>query len=261
MYDFHSHSNYSDGTFLLRMVRAAESADLEGIGFTDHCSVSTRDPPQSMRATHGFNLDLTYERRREGIARVRERTDIAVYDAVEMDYHPADETQIRSFLGQADFDYAIGSVHELAGRNVQVPSQFNDESDAELDALVEQYVESLIQLIESELFDVAAHLDLFERTDPLAGRATVDQYKRIARAFEDSRTVPEINAGRALRDRAIVHPRPGFLEVLLDHGVAFTIGSDSHAPAEVEDRTPFLREFVDETGLEPVDPPGLERSE
>ena len=261
MYDFHSHSNYSDGTFLLRMVRAAESADLEGIGFADHCSVSTRDPPQSMRATHGFNLDLTYERRRRGIARVRERTDIAVYDAVEMDYHPADEAEIRSFLEEADFDYAIGSVHELAGRNVQVPSQFSEESDAELDALVEQYVESLVQLIESELFDVAAHLDLFERTDPLAGRATADQYERIARAFEDSRTVPEINAGRALRERAIVHPRTGLLEALLERDVAFTVGSDSHAPSEVENRAPFLREFLEENGLDPVDPPGLERGE
>ncbi|GAB7020587.1 PHP domain-containing protein [Halostagnicola bangensis] len=261
MHDFHLHSNYSDGTFLLQMVRAAESAGLEGIGVTDHCTISTRDRPQSMRATHGFNLDLTYERRRRGIERVREQTEIAVYDAVEMDYHPDDEAEIRSFLEEANFDYAIGSVHELAGRNVQVPSHFSDESDAGLDDLVEQYVESLVQLIESELFDVAAHLDLFERTSPLAGRATINQYERIARAFDDSRTVPEINAGRALRDRAIVHPRPGLLEILLDHGVAFTIGSDSHAPIEVENRTPFLQEFVDEKGVTPVDPPGLERVE
>ncbi|AHF99536.1 histidinol phosphatase [Halostagnicola larsenii XH-48] len=258
MHDFHLHSNYSDGSFLLRMVRAAESAGLEGIGFADHCTVSARDGPRSARATHGFNLDLTYERRRRALERVRDETEISVYDAVEMDYHPEDETEIRSFLEEANFDYAIGSVHELAGRNVQVPTHFSDESDAQLDALVERYVQSLVELFESELFDVAAHIDLFERTEPLAERATVDQYRRIVRALEASRTVPEINAGRALGERALVHPRPRLLEMIRDRGVEFTLGTDSHAPAEIESRAPFLREFVDENGIEPIAPPRLE---
>ncbi|MGQ3412110.1 PHP domain-containing protein [Natrinema sp. LN54] len=258
MRDFHVHSNYSDGDFLRGMVRAAEAAGLEGVGFADHCNVASRAGPESMRSLYGFNLDLTYERRRRGIERLREEFDLEIYDAVEMDYDPRDEDAIDAFLDEADFDYAIGSVHGIGGNNVQVASNFAAMSDDERDAVTDEYFETLIALVESELFDIAAHVDLLERTPPLRGRATEAQYREVARAFADSRTVPEINAGRALTDAEIVHPSERFLTVLREHDVAVTVGTDSHHPSEIPDRADFLDDFVAETGLEPVEPAGLE---
>ncbi|RKD97569.1 PHP domain-containing protein [Halopiger aswanensis] len=258
MRDFHIHSNYSDGDFLGGMVRAAEAAGLEGVGFADHCNVAPRDHVERMRGLYGFNLDLTYERRREAIEGLRERRSIEIYDAVEMDYDPRDEDAIDVFLAEAGFDYAIGSVHEVDGKNVQVSSHFTDLSDEACDAVVDEYFDRLVSLIESELFDVAAHIDLIERTRPLRGRATTDHYRRVARALADSRTIPEINAGRALTDEEIVHPDEEFLEILREHDVAVTIGTDSHAPDEVGDRAEFLENFFAREGLEPATPPALE---
>ncbi len=258
MQDFHVHSNYSDGSFLRGMVRAAESAGLEGLGFADHCNVGAREHMAEMRRVYGFNLDLTYERRRQAIDRLRADTSLELYDAVEMDYHPADETEIRSFLESADFDYAIGSVHEVDGTNVQVASHFVDRSAAERDRIVESYYDRLVSLVESELFDVAAHVDLLERTKPLRGRATDAQYRRVADAFERSRTIPEINAGRALTDDEIVHPGTQFFEVLRDYDVPFTLGTDAHRPFEVENRAGFLAEFVERHDVDLVVPPALE---
>ncbi|ARS91336.1 PHP domain-containing protein [Natrarchaeobaculum aegyptiacum] len=258
MQDFHVHSNYSDGSFLERMVQAAESAGLEGIGFADHCALTQREPTASMRDLYGFNLDLTYERRREAIERLRERTSIDVYDAVEMDYDPRDEARIRSFLERADFEYAVGSVHEVDGRNVQVASAFVECSDAELDAVVDSYFDHLVALIDSGLFDVAAHVDLLERTEPLRGRAREGHYRRVADAFADSQTIPEINAGRATTDAGIVHPAGPFLEVIREREVPVTLGTDSHRPDEVGPRASFLEDFLDRWGLEPVVPPALE---
>ncbi|MDF9745164.1 PHP domain-containing protein [Natrinema salsiterrestre] len=258
MRDFHVHSNYSDGDFLRSMVRAAESAGLEGVGFADHCNVARRERPESMRSVYGFNLDLTYERRRRGIERLRDDSEIEIYDAVEMDYDPRDEPAIDGFLSEADFDYAIGSVHDVDGHNVQIASHFEDMSDAERDAVVDGYFDRLVALVESELFDIAAHVDLLERTPPLRGRATEDHYRRVAQAVADSRTVPEVNAGRALADAAVVHPSESFLTVLREHDVAVTVGTDSHHPAEIPDRVDFLTDFFDETGLEPAVPDGLE---
>lgn len=256
MQDFHVHSNYSDGSFLERMVRAAESAGLEGVGFADHCVLSPRDPTAT-RSLYGFNLDLTYERRREAIERLRDRSSIDVYDAVEMDYDPRDEDRIRSFLERADFEYTVGSVHEVDGRNVQVPSAFADSSDAELDAVVDDYFDRLVALIESELFDVAAHVDLVERIDPLRGRAREGHYRHVADAFADSRTIPEINAGRATSEDGIVHPAGPFLEVLRERAIPFTVGTDAHSPTEVGSRVTFLEDFLDRRELEPVRPPAL----
>lgn len=259
MRDFHVHSNYSDGDFLRSMVRAAESAGLEGVGFADHCNVASRDRPASMRSVYGFNLDLTHERRRQGIERLREDFEIDIYDAVEMDYDRRDEGAIESFLSEAGFDYATGSVHDVDGYNVQVAAHFTSMSEAERDAVVDHYFDKLVALVESELFDIAAHLDLLERTEPLRGQATEDHYRRVARALADSRTVPEINAGRALTDAEIVHPSETFLSVLREHDVAVTLGTDSHHPSEIGERADFLAGFVDEYGLEPVGPDELER--
>lgn len=254
MRDFHVHSNYSDGRFLDRMVHAAREAGLDGVGFTDHCNVSSRESMQTARASKGFNLDITYERRRKGIECLREDSEIEIYDAVEMDYDPRDETEIRAFLTGAAFDYSLGSVHSVNERNVQYPSNFEGMSDDELDRFVDRYFEKLVALIESELFDVAAHPDLIERTPALRDRATETHYRRAARAFADSRTIPEINAGRALRDAEIVHPSPTFRAILREYDTPITIGSDSHQPDEVRERTAFLDDYLRDIGLEPVTP-------
>jgi len=255
--DYHVHSNYSDGRFLPAMVRAASEAGLDAVGFADHCNVSPRAEPRAVRAKLGFNLDRTYERRRQGIEQVRADADIAVYDAVEMDYAPADERRIAAFLDEAGFDYAVGSVHEVRDLNVQNPANFRGMDDAERDAVVDEYFDALVALAESELFDVAAHPDLIERMPSLRGRATADHYRRAAEAFADSRTVPEINAGRALRDESVVHPASGFLDALRDRGVAITVGTDSHTPGEIGERAAFLREFLADRGIDAVAPPAL----
>jgi len=254
MQDFHVHSNYSDGSFLRGMVAAAEQAGLEGVGFADHCNVASREPAERMRNLYGFSLDQTYKRRRQALETLRETSSIEIYDAVEMDYDPRDEVAIGEFLETAAFDYTIGSVHAVDGKNVQVASNFADHSEGELEAVAETYVEHLLSLVESELFDVAAHVDLIERTDPLCGRLTDDHYRQIARAFADSRTIPEINAGRAMTDKQLVHPDPTLVSMLCEFDVPFTLGTDAHRPVEVEPRVQFLEQYLETNGIDPVGP-------
>ncbi|PSQ44967.1 histidinol-phosphatase [Halobacteriales archaeon SW_7_68_16] len=256
MYDFHTHTTYSDGRFMGWMARTAESAGYDGIGFADHCTVSTREPQRSYRRRRGFNLDLTYERRRAAIDEVREAVSIPLYDAAEVDYHPDDEAEIASLLDEAEFDYALGSVHFLDGHNVHHEEPFAAADEATRREYVDRYVEKLVALIESELFEIASHPDLVERNSVLRGVATRDHYERVADAFAASRTVPEINAGRALRDYGKFHPRPAFAEVLLDRGIAFTPGTDSHTPDQLEARHDPLADRFAELGIEPIHPLG-----
>jgi histidinol-phosphatase (PHP family) len=250
-HDYHTHSTYSDGSFLWSMVGAAAEAGLDGIGITDHCNVSAGADHDRRKKVMGFNLDQTFERRREGIEAVRERFDVDVHDAVEMDYEPDDEAAVADFLETADFDYAIGSVHYLDGVNVHFGSYFAEKSGAERRELVDRYFEKLVALVESELFEIAAHPDLFERTPELRGLATDDHYHAVAEAFRSSRTVPELNAGRALDTYGEFHPAPRFIEVLLDHDVRFTIGTDSHDPGEIEPRMEAMEELCERHGIDP----------
>jgi histidinol-phosphatase (PHP family) len=252
VYDYHVHSNYSDGRPLGFMLNAAADAGLSGIGFADHCNVYPSDGGERHRKTLGFNLDLTLDRRREAIELLDDEHEIDVFDAVEMDYHPAYHDEIASFLDDAGFDYAIGSVHELDRTNVHVRSHFADKPESERRDLVDRYFEKLEAMIDSELFAIAAHPDLVERNPYLRGFATDDHYERITAAFADSRTVPEINAGRVLDDYGEFHPSPGFLDALVDHGVDVTVGSDSHRPEAIEPRQAAIRSELDERGLDPA---------
>jgi len=250
--DYHVHSNYSDGSFIWSMCRAAEEAGLEAVGIADHCNVSPDERRADRKKAMGFNLDLTYERRREGIENVREHFDVRVFDAVEMDYDPDDEGSIETFLEEAGFDYAVGSVHVLDGMNVHVESYFARKPEPERRELVDRYFEKLVGLAESELFEIAAHPDLLERNPAFRGLATEDHYRRAAEAFADSRTVPEINAGRALDEYGRLHPDDAFLDTLLDHGVEVTVGTDSHEPEDVGPRVERIEAELAERGIVPV---------
>jgi histidinol-phosphatase (PHP family) len=254
MRDYHVHSNYSDGAFLFRMIAAAEDAGLDAVGVADHCILPASERQRHNRNAVGFTLDATHERRRAAINRLDERHDLEVYDAVEMDYDTRAEENIADFLADAGFDYAIGSVHSVDDTFVQWDGEFADMDDGELDAFVDDYYDALVALVESELFAIAAHPDLVERTESLRGRSTVDHYRRVADAFTDSRTVPELNAGRALRDIGVVHPADEFLEALLDRGVDVTLGTDAHAPEELGPRADFLSERVADLGTDPISP-------
>jgi len=251
MHDYHVHSNYSDGRMLPLMLDAAADAGLDGVGIADHCNVSERDRMQRFKREFGFNLDLTHERRREAIATLRSRYDLTIYDAVEMDYHPDDEREIRAFLEATDFDYAIGSVHELRGHNVH-QNYFADLSAAEQRDTVDEYFERVVALVESGLFDIVAHPDIVERNPALRGLATESHYRDVALALAESPTFPELNAGRIDREYGRFHPRSAFLDVLAEYDVPVTIGSDAHTPDALRERVPLLGERVAELGLDVV---------
>ena len=124
--------------------------------------------------------------------------------------------------------------------------------DAGRREVVDGYYDNLAALAESELFEIAAHADLVERTPELRGYSTAAHYEQVAAAFADSETVPEINAGRVLDEYGEFHPAPALLDSLLDHGVEFVIGSDSHRPEEVGDRIDALERRLDELDIEPT---------
>nr|WP_256558489.1 PHP domain-containing protein [Salinilacihabitans rarus] len=252
-HDYHAHSMYSDGRLLRQMVEAASEAGLSGIGISDHCIISERDAMIEVRNDIGFTFDLTYERRRSAIERLRETYDIEIYDAVEIDYDPRDEDAIDAFLGEANFQYAIGSVHNLENVNVHYESYFAEKPETERAALVDEYFEKVVGLVDSELFEIAAHLDLIERNPALQGFATESHYRQVAEALERSRTITELNAGRILDDYGEYHPSPSFLDILQEYNVSVTVGTDSHTPEALIDRIPHVAGWFEERGIEPTE--------
>lgn len=235
-YDYHVHSTYSDGSNLESMVQAAVDAGLDGVGFSDHADVMSSAADSFVE---------TYPDRRETIHALEREYDLRIFDGVEVDYYPGEEATIEAFLEEAGFEYAIGSVHRVEQVHVMTPEDVVDYDDDRKISTVDRYVTVLERLIRSEIFDVVAHLDVFERNVELRGLASEDHYEALAEALADSTTYPEINAGRVFDEYGQLHPRPSFLSILAEYDVAFVPGSDSHTPGEIRERVPHLREFFE----------------
>ena len=246
-YDLHTHSTYSDGSDLRSMVEAAREAGLSGIGITDHCTLIDDDFGRSDR----FDLEDTYEDRRREIEALRDEVDLEIYDGVEVCYSPAIEDRISTFLDEASFDYAIGSVHFADGYDFTTGAGTGSTSD-ERRAAVDRYFERQIDLVESGLFEVIAHVDLPNRLPALRDLATEAHYRRLADALDGSRTVPEINAGRVRRDYGDIHPNRAYLDAF--DGLPFVASSDAHRPHEVGPRVAVLDDVFEEYGLTRLDP-------
>ncbi|MFC7136896.1 PHP domain-containing protein [Halobaculum litoreum] len=201
------------------------------MGFADHCSVTRDDHWVAKRDRYARHFDLTYERRRDAIERLRGEYDLAVHDAVEVDYEPGSEDRIAAFLDEAGFDYALGSVHYVGRHTVFSFEDFSTPGTPAPETVVADYYDAVVALASSELFEIAAHVDVIEAHPQLAGRRTDEQVRRVADAFAASRTVPEVNAKRTTRDgEPDLHPTDDLLRALRDRGVRFTVGTDAHRP-------------------------------
>lgn len=252
-YDLHTHTTFSDGYDWQEMAAAADRAGLSGIGFTDHCPVV----PDEFGRRDRYGFAETYERRREEFADAA--LDIDVFDGAEINWVSPAAAEIADFLASADFEYTIGSVHFTASYYTAHPSEDLQKADDEVKrAAIEEYVDWQIDLVESELVDVLGHLDVTQRAGAYGELFERADYERLARALATSRTVPEINAGRLDRDGSILHPRREALEVFAEHGVPFVIGTDAHAPDQLERRIALLEEELDDLDVEILDlPPAL----
>jgi len=247
--DVHSHTTFSDGSTLAAMIDAAEAAGLAALGLTDHCIVTDDD----FGRREAYDLVETYEQRRAVVDAARENTSLTLYDAAEVSYVASETDAIQEFLSRADFAYTIGSVHFADQYDYTANGQYAAADDETRRAAVERYYDAVVGLVDSELFDVLGHLDLPERLSTLRGFSTAADYERVADALADSRTVPEINAGRVNRSLNQIHPDPEMLASFHDHGVEFVLGTDSHTPDELATRVPALEAAADRSAVAVVD--------
>lgn len=250
-FDYHTHSTYSDGGDIAAMAQRAADYGLAGIGFADHCNVTDPD----LRFHEVYSLHETYEARRAELRETREQVDIRLFDAVELDFDPDKVGRLEQFLDRVGFEYALGSVHHVEGRNVMHPPSTEQLSKNERTGLVDSYFEAVVSLIESELFDVVSHLDVPTRNPHLRGLPEREQYERVAGALARSRTVPEINLGRVLTPDAPLHPDPAFLDVFAEAGIRFVVGTDAHSPGHVTDRLDHVDSVLESLPVETVDGP------
>ena len=234
--DSHTHSENSfDGhDSVIMMCERAANMGLYSITVTDHCECNeyyeNRDNIDYRKCIEGSIKD-TAKARAMYIDRVN------VYTGIELGQPYQNRKAAEEVLSLAEYDFVIGSLHNLRGEQDFYFLEYTQEN---VRGLLERYFEELQELIEENNFDTLAHLTYPMRyiaANPDI-KADISEFQseleKVLKMLAESDKALEINTsglrqmiGKTLPDEDIIRR---FREL---GGKYVTIGSDAHRWGDV----------------------------
>jgi len=242
--DYHVHPDYSldaVGT-IEQYCRRALELGLKEICFTTHYDSDPfrKDEDPFMRI-EGEIVPLSEDNVKRYIEDVKKAGEkysslgLSVKVGLEVDYAPHIEKQLRPDLASFDLDYLLGAVHCLDHIAISASNEaeryFKGNS---LDEMVEEYYEVLTQAVESGLFDVIAHLDIYKKYGwGFYGEKTLTAHRGLVEPVLElivkNDLGMEINTGVLRRGHKEFCPGLEILNLALQMGVKINaFGSDAH---------------------------------
>lgn len=230
--DSHTHSECSfDGSdSIVMMCERACEAGLYSLAITDHCDcneyTSLNTHESISRSVKGIqSAKAIYSRR------------LHVLKGIELGQPTQDPVAADDALSLAEYDFVLGSLHNLRGEQDFYFLEYNEQNVPEL---LDRYFNELLELAQQNLFDSLAHLDYPMRY--ITGSAGIhpdmnryqDKLDTVLETLVKNDRALEINTS-GLR-QVIGRTIPG-AEVLTRFrelgGKYVTLGSDAHRWADI----------------------------
>jgi len=226
--DYHVHSDLSfDGSStMLEICEKAVKLNMKEIGFTDHMDFNPRD------LGYGFFEYEKYSSEIEG-ARSVFGEKIIIRKGIEIDYQSHYEDDVRRWLGDKEFDYAIGSVHYINDENVRYLL-----SKRPVNEVLEDYVDEVLHSIKSGLFDVIGHFtaDFIRHLAFGIGVKSdlLTSEKDVLREIVANELYLEVNTKELRGAYRETLPSKRIIEEYIKCGARlFSVGSDAHSTEDV----------------------------
>jgi len=209
--------------------RAAELG-LRRVCFTDHVPL-----PGGFDPRHRMSLQqLDDYVKMVGNAAKRWEGRLEVLLGLECDYLPGLEEYYEQLSRRYPWDFFLGSVHFLGHfGSDKLRFLFARDPGYRPEEVEETYWHQMAAMVDSRLFQVVAHFDLFKRRE-WSPRPYAKTIKKILAKMADTQTVLEINPSGLDREHtAAAYPHPEILQWARKAGVEICYGSDAHAPEQV----------------------------
>ncbi len=213
------------------MVESAIAEGLQSVCITDH---EDRD---YISEGNQWTFDADQYFAYMGRVQERYRDRISVRIGVEIGLQPHLGEYYKNYVGQKPFDFVIGSVHLIKGRDPYYKEFFEGRKDRE--AYEETFVETYENIRSIEDFDVLGHLDYVTRY----GRNQAEEYSyagfadiidQILRYLIERGKGIELNTAGLKYGLPYAHPHIDILRRYRElGGEILTIGSDAHKPEHV----------------------------
>ncbi|OGV48015.1 MAG: hypothetical protein A2X49_13320 [Lentisphaerae bacterium GWF2_52_8] len=230
--DYHTHTRlckHATGE-PIEYLRAAEAAGLSELGVSDHCPWPENfDPDYRMTPRE-------YPAYRAIVDSLRkEKSKVKIRYGIEIDWVPGRMDEVTANIAGEDFDYLMGAVHNIEEFPFDNPDFAKDYTPEKTEWVWEKYAEEMISFIREVDFDIIAHVDLPKKFGffPSSRQSFLDKMRTALSLAAEKGMAVEINTAGLRKPVRQIYPSLDLLQIAHDCGLALTLGSDAHAPAEV----------------------------
>jgi histidinol-phosphatase (PHP family) len=237
--DFHSHVVRSSA---LQMAQSARERGLRILGLSEHVfQMSEARAPLEHMPPEGPMLTIP-----QYIAEVRAAaidTPLDVRLGLEVDFVPGKNELIQAPLHSYDWDFLIGSIHEIDGQQFE---QVTPTSREEGEALWLHYYQLLTAVVRSGFFSLVSHPVRMRTTNPYVPSTLDQEFEHLAAEATRQNIALEINGYDVLRYPDIVRR---LARACLLHKTPISVGSDAHNPRQVAQAHTQTTALLREVGI------------
>ena len=253
-FNTHTHSSFCDGKGeLTDYLDFGIQNGIQTLGFSSHAPILFEN-----------HFSIHPNRIQEYVSQIRgldkQHPEIQLFAALECDYIPHFSLPFAEFKEKHHLDYLIGGVHLVENTNSRqlwfIDGPLREEYDRGLREVfgndirkgVTQYFHQVMEMIETQNFEILAHLDKIKMHN--AGRYFLEEdswYKKLCMEtidlLKNRDIIVEINTRGIYKKRCPdFYPSRFILENLLENKIRITVNSDAHQPEE-------LRNLLDDAAL------------
>lgn len=237
--DFHCHVSRSSA---LQIVQAAKERGLRALGVTEHIFQMDEARPLLDHMPLEGPL-LTFASYSESVRSVGEQEQFDARLGLEVDFLPGENEQIQASLQGYDWDFLLGSVHEVDGLQFETGRHWSRE---EGEALWLRYFALLRDAVSSGYFSVVSHPVRMRVGNPHLPPAFDEELERLAAEATRCNVALEINGYDVLNYPGLVRR---LAKACALQQTPISVGSDAHNPRRVAQAHPQTQEILRAAGI------------
>ena len=233
MIDFHNHTTrcrHATGTMEAYVERAL-ALGIGEFGFSDHSHwmLNALDRRYAMLAEEQDEYVADVRRLQERYHRDGEHP-FRIRLGMEMDFIPSRLEIARETARRYEWDYLIGSVHNIGFEKLQEPGMYDH---WRIEDVCEIYFHAVGMMIRERFCDIVGHLDLPKKMGARPPGGMLRYVEPLIPDLLANDIAVEINTSGFDAPAGEFMPGWEIVAALADRGVPLTLGSDAHAPHQV----------------------------
>ncbi|MCB0510257.1 MAG: histidinol-phosphatase HisJ [Bacteroidetes bacterium] len=261
--NYHSHSNYCDGSNPLEdYILEAINLGFTGYGFSSHAPL-----PFACQWAMPNNQIQDYLRRIDYLKN-KWKEELMIWKSLEIDYLPKISDERRESLKQLALDYTIGSVHFLDYFSDGTPWAIDDSHrkfklgldeifQGDIQKVIKKYYQYIRKMVREEQYTIIGHLDkikMHNKYFPYFDEQEAwykEEIDNTLNTIKISSSFIEVNTRGWYKGKSKdLYPSTWILEEIAKKEIPIVLNSDAHMPSEISLGFDFALEQLKTIGFQ-----------